>query len=136
MPGITPFGHQRHLLGLPLFAYICVQAALFGVLLMHRTGVVAEKPGQIERDVTKLGGPCMAIEDYEFHKYGPLRIGKCWVHYTNPTGTSATVIFHIFHGMQWVSVMAETMTNGGPLASLNWRVIRTREIPWYNPGVT
>lgn len=133
MPVIAPL--RRHL-GLLAVVYISVQVFFFGTSLVHHTALVAEKPGYIERDVTKLGGPCMAVEDYEFHKYGPVGIGKCWFHYTNDTETAATVIFHILRGTQWVSVTARTTTDGGPLATLNWRVIRTKENPRYSATVT
>jgi hypothetical protein len=93
-------------------------------------------PGQIAPEVTKLGGPCLAVKQHQYAKYGPLGIGDCKVHYTNVEQTAATVTFQFVRNRSWMVVTADVVTNGGPLATLSWRVTRSTETLPYDPGAT
>ena len=132
---IARFNRELRLLGIAASLYVGVQMLLVGIALMRPVESVA--PGQIERNVTKLGGPCMAVKAWAYDRYGPLGIGECSVRYTNAAKTVATVELQIFRSALRASVTADTATSGGPLASLNWRVTGGgEETPWYGAGIT
>jgi hypothetical protein len=130
------FNRELRWLGVASLLFACAQAAIFGVTLVRHQSDVVEMPGQIDRDVTKLGGPCLAVKEREYAKYGPLGIGDCKVHYTNAAQTAATVMVQFVRGMSWVIVSADVATDDGPLASLNWRVTNSIETLRYDPRVT
>jgi hypothetical protein len=114
-------------------AEIAILAAGGTTLLRNHSDMVeVEVPGQIASDVTKLGGPCLTIEQYEYAKYGPVGIGSCEVNYTNNDKTAATVSLQFFRAHSWVIVTADVVTSGPPLASLNWRVVRAFETSPYD----
>jgi hypothetical protein len=135
MLGIRHFRRELRLVGVASLLYLCAEGTLLGRSLLHRTDFV-EEPEQIERDVTTPGNPCTTVKYHEYAKHVPLLIGHCWGHYTNTTKTAATVTLHIFRGMQWISVEADAVTDGGPLAPLSWRVIRSKEVPYSDPWHT
>lgn len=132
MPGIRHFSRELRWFGVASLFCASAQVAIFGVTLARHHSDEVERPGQIPREVTKLGGPCVAVKELEYTKYGPLGIGDCKVHYTNVARTSATVTFQFVRDMSWVIVTADAVTDGGPLASLNWRVTRSAETLRYN----
>ena len=136
MPDVGRFNRELRWLGVALLLYACTQAAIFGVTLVRRQSDVVERPGQIDREVTKLGGPCLAVKEHEYAKYGPLGIGDCTVDYTNVAHTAATVTLQFVRGMSWVIVTADVVTDGGPLPSLNWRVTHSTENVRYDPNAT
>jgi hypothetical protein len=136
MPDVRHFTRELRWLGVASLIWASAQVAILGVALVRNRSDMVEEPGQIAQDVTKLGGPCLAVKELEYGKYGPLGIGDCKVHYTNVDQTAATVTFQFVRGMSWVIVTADAVTDGGPLASLNWRVTRSTEALRYDPGVT
>jgi hypothetical protein len=104
--------------------------AIFGITLMRNASDVVEKPGQLAAD-GKLGGPCLAIKEFEYAKHGPIGIGDCRVHYTNDSQTAAKVTLQFIRNNSWVIVAADAVTGSGPLASLDWHVIRNTETSPY-----
>ena len=132
MPSIGHFSSKLRWFGVASLLCASAEVAIFGVMLARHQTDEVERPGQIPRDVTKLGGPCLPVKDLEYAKYGPLTIGDCKVHYTNAARTAATVTFQFVRGMSWVIVTADAVTDGGPLASLNWRVTRSAEAVPYD----
>jgi hypothetical protein len=56
------------------------------------------------------------------------------VTYTNPTKTAAVVEAEIWQGEFEAHVGADTATDGGPLASLNWRVVDGVKTAWQIAG--
>ena len=127
IPYVRYFSRELRWLGVVLLFCAFAEAAVLGVTLMRHRSDVVEQPGELAKDVTKLGGPCLAITQFEYAKYGPLGIGDCKVHYTNQDETAATVTLQIVRNNSWALVTADVMTDGAPLASLNWRVIRSAE---------
>ena len=125
MTGIRRFYRKLGWLGVALLVVSCADTAIFGIWLVRGQRDVIETPGPIDQKVTELGGPCMAVKQHEYVKYGPLGLGDCNVHYTNAAQTSATVTLQIFRGDTPIIVTAEAVTDGGPLASLSWRVTRS-----------
>lgn len=113
---------------IPLSLFACYQVFFLSAWLHHRVGLVESE--RIDRDVSKLGGPCMAVQSWEYEKLGSIGIGACSVRYTNAAQTAATVELQIFRRNAWAGATADTVTDGGPLASLKWRVIRSAETPW------
>jgi hypothetical protein len=125
MFNVPHFGRE---LQWPAFAALLCAFAIFVVTLMrNRSDVAVEKSGHIARAVTELGGPCLAIKQLEYAKYGPLGLGDCEVRYTNNDKTAATVTLQFARNNSWVLVTADVVTDGGPLASLKWRVTRSAE---------
>jgi hypothetical protein len=132
MPSIRHFSRELRWFGVAALLCASAQVAIFGITLARHQSDEVERPGQISGEVTKLGGPCLAVKDLEYAKYGPLGIGDCKVHYTNVAQTTATVTFQFVRDMSWVIVTADAVTDGGPLASFNWRVTRSAETLRYN----
>jgi hypothetical protein len=125
---ISSFRRELKILGALSLLFLGLQIFWFGASLRHPDILV--EPGEIERDVTTLGGPCMAAKRWAYDKLGPVGIGECSAHFTNAARTAAKVKVQIFVRTFWASVTADTVTDGGPLASLNWRVTHGEQTPW------
>lgn len=129
------FDFSRFSPGVRWFFVSCISAqmAVLGITLMLSPKDVVEQPGQISKDASKLGGPCLAIKQFEYAKHGPQGIGDCQVQYTKRDQTAAKVTLEIFRRNSWTIVTADVVTDGGPLASLNWRVIPGTETSLDDP---
>ena len=136
MLSIRRFSRELRWFGAASLLCESVQVAVLGVGQIRQPADEVEIPGQLPQDVTKLGGPCLAIKDFEYAKYGPLGIGDCKVHYTNFARTAATVTFQFVRDMSWVTVTADAVADGGALASLNWRVTHSAEILQRGPDAS
>jgi hypothetical protein len=112
------------------FLFVCSQISWLAILL-HRPALV--QPGQIDRDVTNLGGPCMAVKQWEYVRHGPIGFGNCRIRYKD-SRTAATVELQITQGTLGALATADTVTDDGPLASLKWRVTHGEETPWQVVG--
>jgi hypothetical protein len=127
---------KREIQAFGVVSILCLSAQAAVEVWKGRRDVTVE-PGDIAQNVGSLGGPCEALVQFAYGKYHyAFGIGQCRVRYKNAENDHAIVKLEMFRESQSATLYAEAVSDGGPLASLNWRILRSAKTPWYGPGTT